>query len=151
MENPQKTCENSTMKKPHIAAALLLAGALSNASAAEAQSIPPVCSVMIHATAVCMKEAADKVQIANPVGAKDLARPDYATTLTAMLRKRADPADYCTSADATNTLVKSMQDLATTYGVDKRELLTPNCLEAAKPLFSQVIAKHPELANQPAN
>lgn len=151
MEKTQKTCENATMKKPHIAAALLLAGALSTASATEAQSIPQVCSVMIHATAVCMKEAADKVQALNPAGSKDLARPDYTKTLPEMLSKRTDAADYCTSAEATNTLVKSMQDLATTYGVDKRELLTPNCLTAAKPLFSQVIAKHPELANQPAN
>lgn len=151
MEISQRTCENTTMKKPHFVAALLLAGALSNASATEAQSIPPVCSVLIHATTVCMKEAADKVQAINPVGAKDLARPDYAKTLAAMLSKRADPADYCTSAEASNTLVKSMQDLATTYGVDKRELLTPDCLAAAKPLFGQVIAKHPELANQPAN
>ncbi|HTH60833.1 MAG TPA: hypothetical protein VL689_11845 [Paraburkholderia sp.] len=135
------------MKKSHFAVALLLSGALSVASATEARSLPAACSVMIHATSVCMKEAADRVQALNPDAAQDLVREDYETTLPKMLKKRADAADYCTSAKATNSLVISMQDLSTKYGVDKRQLLTPGCQAAARPFFDQVIAKHPELAN----
>jgi len=132
------------------AKALISASALSLAVLAtgvQAQALPASCSVLIKATSVCMRGAADGVAALKPTESKTLLRPNYTSMMGSMLSERPDSASYCRSKDSADVIIASMKGLATKYGIaDPQALVTDDCRAAMKPLIQQVVAAHPELA-----
>lgn len=121
--------------------------ALLIACTACAQNISPSCKVMIRATAVCMRDAEEQIQLIHPDAAQTLTRLDYTRVMAQLLQHRDNPENYCTSPEPMDALYSGMQALGEKYEVDPRLILTSDCRMAAKRLYLQIKAKHPDYGN----